>query len=124
MIRLPPRFTRTNTLFPYTTLFRSPVPCPFRLSSLRLLFFVQFRDDARDRAHVTRGALAAQASFDEGAGQLAVGDAVAIVEEQHALAERELFTAAAQMVAAPPVELLLARLDRKSGGSGKSVSVR
>src|SRR3546814_6355897 len=24
MIRLPPRFTRTDTLFPYTTLFRSP----------------------------------------------------------------------------------------------------
>src|SRR3546814_17336223 len=26
MIRLPPRPTRTDTLFPYTTLFRSPVP--------------------------------------------------------------------------------------------------
>src|SRR3546814_11974614 len=25
MIRRPPRFTRTDTLFPYTTLFRSPV---------------------------------------------------------------------------------------------------
>src|SRR3546814_5802368 len=33
MIRRPPRSTRTDTLFPYTTLFRSPqtgirVPCP------------------------------------------------------------------------------------------------
>src|SRR3546814_8515120 len=29
MIRLPPRSTRTDTLFPYTTLFRSPAPgCP------------------------------------------------------------------------------------------------
>src|SRR3546814_8587696 len=28
MIRRPPRSTRTDTLFPYTTLFRSP-PCPF-----------------------------------------------------------------------------------------------
>src|SRR3546814_20691059 len=27
MIRRPPRSTRTDTLFPYTTLFRSP-PCP------------------------------------------------------------------------------------------------
>src|SRR3546814_15335088 len=27
MIRRPPRSTRTDTLFPYTTLFRSPVPC-------------------------------------------------------------------------------------------------
>src|SRR3546814_14965308 len=26
MIRRPPRTTRTDTLFPYTTLFRSPVP--------------------------------------------------------------------------------------------------
>src|SRR3546814_12498578 len=26
MIRLPPRATRTDTLFPYTTLFRSPLP--------------------------------------------------------------------------------------------------
>src|SRR3546814_8236378 len=27
MIRRPPRSTRTDTLFPYTTLFRSPHPC-------------------------------------------------------------------------------------------------
>src|SRR3546814_8123926 len=27
MIRRPPRSTRTDTLFPYTTLFRSPVGC-------------------------------------------------------------------------------------------------
>src|SRR3546814_13528417 len=28
MIRRPPRSTRTDTLFPYTTLFRSPGSCP------------------------------------------------------------------------------------------------
>src|SRR3546814_6465036 len=28
MIRLPPRSTRTDTLFPYTTLFRSESPAP------------------------------------------------------------------------------------------------
>src|SRR3546814_1456445 len=28
MIRRPPRSTRTDTLFPYTTLFRSPRSCP------------------------------------------------------------------------------------------------
>src|SRR3546814_11265870 len=28
MIRRPPRSTRTNTLFPYTTLFRSPLDAP------------------------------------------------------------------------------------------------
>src|SRR3546814_16192113 len=31
MIRLPPRSTRTDTLFPYTTLFRSPRHPPVRL---------------------------------------------------------------------------------------------
>src|SRR3546814_13792575 len=30
MIRLPPRSTRTDTLVPYTTLFRSPRHCPAR----------------------------------------------------------------------------------------------
>src|SRR3546814_1558286 len=29
-IRRPPRSTRTDTLFPYTTLFRSPASCPWR----------------------------------------------------------------------------------------------
>src|SRR3546814_8192800 len=35
MIRRPPRSTRTDTLFPYTTLFRSaafPIPMPHRLN--------------------------------------------------------------------------------------------
>src|SRR3546814_5620813 len=31
MIRRPPRSTRTDTLFPYTTLFRSPAVCGFAL---------------------------------------------------------------------------------------------
>src|SRR3546814_5272959 len=35
MIRRPPRSTRTDTLFPYTTLFRS-VPIPTKRSPLRL----------------------------------------------------------------------------------------
>src|SRR3546814_7592842 len=37
MIRRPPRSTRTDTLFPYTTLFRSP-RCQRRPSTLRLLY--------------------------------------------------------------------------------------
>src|SRR3546814_7117273 len=37
MIRRPPRSTRTDTLFPYTTLFRSPaVPGPDRCGARRL----------------------------------------------------------------------------------------
>src|SRR3546814_20130496 len=33
MIRRPPRSTRTDTLFPYTTLFRSPLSCLAVLSA-------------------------------------------------------------------------------------------
>src|SRR3546814_10470304 len=35
MIRRPPRSTRTDTLFPYTTLFRSARSCPARAATLR-----------------------------------------------------------------------------------------
>src|SRR3546814_4744100 len=41
MIRRPPRSTRTDTLFPYTTLFRSPSPRPpivSRSSQIRCVF--------------------------------------------------------------------------------------
>src|SRR3546814_19989784 len=34
MIRRPPRSTRTDTLFPYTTLFRSPFSCKRRTASI------------------------------------------------------------------------------------------
>src|SRR3546814_2899638 len=34
MIRRPPRSTRTDTRFPYTTLFLSPTPGPYGLSNL------------------------------------------------------------------------------------------
>src|SRR3546814_5883311 len=35
MIRRPPRSTRTDTLFPYTTLFRSACPCRRAVPALR-----------------------------------------------------------------------------------------
>src|SRR3546814_11074660 len=44
MIRRPPRSTRTDTLFPYTTLFRSPVGRP----PLHR-FLSQLAEDRRDR---------------------------------------------------------------------------
>src|SRR3546814_9430813 len=40
MIRRPPRSTRTDTLFPYTTLFRSLVP--LSRTSIAALFVIQF----------------------------------------------------------------------------------
>src|SRR3546814_6796522 len=41
MIRRPPRSTRTDTLFPYTTLFRSFVPLPLcRIAGQRIVDFM------------------------------------------------------------------------------------
>src|SRR3546814_4699611 len=37
MIRRPPRSTRTDTLFPYTTLFRSPSPPMYEITSKPLV---------------------------------------------------------------------------------------
>src|SRR3546814_13221946 len=60
MIRRPPRSTRTDTLFPYTTLFRSPVTraievpgatgtLTFTLTEARKLSFDSLTDDSRIR---------------------------------------------------------------------------
>src|SRR3546814_16326180 len=61
MIRRPPRSTRTDTLFPYTTLFRSPVcdakiPCLWNYTSLIILaltfpIWIWFRRSAERRWH-------------------------------------------------------------------------
>src|SRR3546814_20535609 len=51
MIRRPPRSTRTDTLFPYTTLFRSCQLCLFMFVPAELLWL---KDDAR-RAHPRSG---------------------------------------------------------------------
>src|SRR3546814_5391600 len=45
MIRRPPRSTRTDTLFPYTTLFRSLVTREFGLDKDRLLVTVYSEDE-------------------------------------------------------------------------------
>src|SRR3546814_10918877 len=46
MIRRPPRSTRTDTLFPYTTLFRSPARCRRRPAHAAR---ARFRDGRRGR---------------------------------------------------------------------------
>src|SRR3546814_11679137 len=72
MIRLPPRSTRTDTLFPYTTLFRSQAPMP------RCLSFHIF-DDARLLPLLSRGDLCANRSLGDLCGSLldiGLGDAV------------------------------------------------
>src|SRR3546814_8907334 len=46
MIRRPPRSTRTDTLFPYTTLFRSwPLFVPFSAADRQLIEQARFRTD-------------------------------------------------------------------------------
>src|SRR3546814_7958938 len=57
MIRRPPRSTRTDTLFPYTTLFRS-------LSLLSLLFSILFLASHGRRDRAAHDAIAIETRFD------------------------------------------------------------
>src|SRR3546814_10895746 len=59
MIRRPPRSTRTDTLFPYTTLFRSPPVHKLQVANARP------EDSGRGIAHLPR-ALMAQLALAEG----------------------------------------------------------
>src|SRR3546814_13862733 len=63
MIRPPPRSTRTDTRFPYTTLFRSPLRAPMVGDRLHFLVGDERPVDARDllaAGHVEHVALAQQ----------------------------------------------------------------
>src|SRR3546814_13889398 len=88
MIRRPPRSTRTDTLFPYTTLFRSLRQRAFKAKAARLQEAVETHDAKADRA------FAAGAIF--GAGHLRRGavDIILqhIVEEAHDILDK-LFVA-------------------------------
>src|SRR3546814_15145320 len=53
MIRRPPRSTRTDTLFPYTTLFRSIV-CDTLPGEKRVVVFAHFRQEIADLAAALR----------------------------------------------------------------------
>src|SRR3546814_3713099 len=74
MIRRPPRSTRTDTLFPYTTLFRSLVHAAQLLAALAR----RLEADARDAAHFGIGiahgveafALAAEGRSEEHTSEL------------------------------------------------------
>src|SRR3546814_15528193 len=54
MIRRPPRSTRTDTLFPYTTLFRSPSD-----DVMTQLLHAEFKDETGTMRKLTRGELLA-----------------------------------------------------------------
>src|SRR3546814_13302110 len=102
MIRRPPRSTRTDTLFPYTTLFRSHPPARRRGAQGRAVG--GDRDRHVDRLDADRGAGAAR-DRDDGRGDAARARA----------ADRRLEGEAARRAA---------RGDRKSGVEGKRVFVR
>src|SRR3546814_6256751 len=81
MIRRPPRSTRTDTLFPYTTLFRSGLLRPRRRESLgfdslvvlepvRRLQQPAFRPDERRRIPVGRGPTCAGLRSEEHTSEL------------------------------------------------------
>src|SRR3546814_14715359 len=116
MIRRPPRSTRTDTLFPYTTLFRSLQPVNTKIVEAGQL-----------DPPVVHGANAAQhLAFRK------VQDSLALLQKL----PRFVFWEVARRVAdhrcnparrdlAPADEFALVGLeDRKSDGKGKSVSVR
>src|SRR3546814_13039876 len=94
MIRRPPRSTRTDTLFPYTTLFRSPDPAGRRREDRAFLLHV--RAEVLLDEDYTRGARLCR---------------------EAASAERPGTRRRRRHISRPPG-------DRKSGVAGKSVSVR
>src|SRR3546814_17737651 len=103
MIRRPPRSTRTDTLFPYTTLFRSDGPYRFLLASIGGI-------------PVAYGACAAAPS---GAGM--IEDLFTLpAYRQRGIASALIAHFSGQLVA-QGCDFIL---DRKSVVSGKSVSVR
>src|SRR3546814_18313153 len=135
MLRRPPRSTRTDTLFPYTTLFRSRALEPAQLRdqfigrATRQLQRPAIQWIADDRVlevgHVHAdlvGASGFQAALQCGVGvealaQAVVGDRVAAV-----LAHRHA-DAVARLAVAWPIDSATGQA-RKSVGSGKSVAGR
>src|SRR3546814_3307623 len=76
MIRRPPRSTRTDTLFPYTTLFRSQQACR-ECASKRLSLATDFRDTASVGKTVPCPRVAKLTTFATIAQQLRAGIRVA-----------------------------------------------
>src|SRR3546814_6973566 len=70
MIRRPPRSTRTDTLFPYTTLFRSALPRPVRRKQGRRLHRLAGACRARAGRHAASAHPAALSRLREGGAGL------------------------------------------------------
>src|SRR3546814_20031973 len=136
MIRRPPKSTRTDTLFPYTTLFRSTAPQEHDVLAGRVGWIG--RRDSQVQQGAWRGDLVALA---EGVEKFAkcrdvVGDVIMgkegcaqPLDRADGIEERVGIEVVLQRVigleeVAVPVRILVEVEDRKSVVSGKSVSVR
>src|SRR3546814_13935664 len=106
MIRRPPRSTRTDTLFPYTTLFRSFLDCGVGLARLQ----------------IEGGQLAGDAALMRQAGR----SDQEVTQELRAAHSGQEIPVRPPLVAGEPAQVAgdLLRSDRKSVVSGQGVSVR
>src|SRR3546814_17728050 len=73
MIRRPPKSTRTDTLFPYTTLFRSDA---------RQFDFACLRGNEKDRAILGRPVLKRGAIGDDGIGEIIRDQAIPVAPDE------------------------------------------
>src|SRR3546814_16688957 len=92
MIRRPPRSTRTDTLFPYTTLFRSPFQTELDTAFAPLALLVTGAHDQRSRLLVTArlralGRLAPGGDRMAAARGAAFAAAVRVVDRVHGRSE-------------------------------------
>src|SRR3546814_13739204 len=94
MIRRPPRSTRSGTLFPYTTLFRSCLPLPFALAgrACRCLLSVEQDVDAPVLAALVLDLADTHAAYLAGAMHVGAAAGLQIdpcdIEQAHAPAAR------------------------------------
>src|SRR3546814_1563966 len=114
MIRRPPRSTRTDTLFPYTTLFRSAV-LAHRQDGLHLLALLQPQPvDDRAAARMRPGVgqlVHGQPEHPAGAGE---GQQRVVGVDQPQLVDEILFLGRRRVASAPAALLRAVAADRKS----------
>src|SRR3546814_13747407 len=126
MIRRPPRSTRTDTLFPYTTLFRSPrrSRCPRTHAACPIcaaLHRVATRSPARYRPSRPQAAILAKSENVLGTWHSVL--TMEIIVEDSSLHHRE-WVDGSEYSGRGFDRTMEPELDRKSGGQGKSGSVR
>src|SRR3546814_3134712 len=124
MIRRPPRSTRTDTLFPYTTLFRSFMAVSAAFSGAALFAYYRFElDDTRERVAELEG----QIADDLATAEQVIGQRTdeATAEIDRLLQELEQFAASGQTVdellaAVGPSVFLVSSLDEAGQPSVRS----